>query len=216
MKNLRLKICGLRDNIEDVVRLEPDYAGFIFYERSPRYVGIDFNMPVMPDSIKKVGVFVNESFNKLLEFTEKYKLDFVQLHGNESPELCAKLKSSGIGIIKAFPVGKEFDFRQLDPYEPVVDYYLFDTKTSAYGGSGRTFDWNLLKSYDLEKQFLLGGGIGLENIDDLAQIDLAKVHALDVNSRFEIRPGLKNITSLQKFIGKLNMINPNKQISNSK
>lgn len=206
MKYLRLKVCGLRDNIEDVVRLEPDYAGFIFYKKSPRYVGENFNMPVLNDGIKKVGVFVNESLEKILGLVEKHELNFVQLHGNESPELCSELKSRGIGTIKAFPIGEKIDFRELERYEAVADYYLFDTKTSAYGGSGRTFDWNLLKNYEMEKPFFLSGGISLENVNELVNIDLSKVHALDVNSRFEIKPGLKDIGKLEDLKTKITNI----------
>ena len=200
MKDLRLKVCGLRDNIEDVIRLEPDYAGFIFYKKSPRYVGENFNMPVLNNDIKKVGVFVNESLEKILELFEKHELSFVQLHGNESPELCNELKSRGIGTIKAFPVGEEFDFRQLELYESAVDYYLFDTKTKDFGGSGKTFNWALLKKYSIEKEYYLSGGISLENVNELANIDLSKVHAVDVNRKFEIKPGLKYIEKLKSVI----------------
>ncbi len=200
MKYLRLKVCGLRDNIEDVVRLEPEYAGFIFYEKSPRYVGENFNMPVLNDGIKKVGVFVNESLEKVKKLVERYTLDYAQLHGNESPGYCKNLHNDGVGVIKAFPVGEEFDFGQLELYESAVDYYLFDTKTKDFGGSGETFNWTLLKKYSIEKEYFLSGGISLENVNELANIDLRKVHALDVNSRFEIRPGLKDIKKLKSVI----------------
>ena len=202
MKYLRLKVCGLRDNIEDVVRLEPDYAGFIFYKKSPRYVGENFNMPLLKDGIKKVGVFVNESLEKVKKLVERYTLDYAQLHGNESPGYCKKLHDDMVGVIKAFPVGEEFDFGQLAHYESTVDYYLFDTKTKEFGGSGETFNWTLLKKYDIEKEYFLSGGISLENVNELANIDLSKVHALDVNSRFEIKPGLKDIDKLKELKNK--------------
>ena len=202
-----LKICGLRDNIEEVADLGPDYAGFIFYEKSPRYVGIDFKMPVLDKTIKKVGVFVNASTGEVKRRIDNYQLDLVQLHGTESPEYCRELKGAGAGIIKAFPMDERFDFRLLEDYERAADYFLFDTKTEAFGGSGKTFDWEILKKYTLEKSYFLSGGIGLDNVGEIAQIDMSKVHALDVNSRFELRPGLKDTQAIQLLKQKIGILN---------
>ena len=203
IETMKLKVCGLRDNIRQVAALAPDYIGFIFYETSPRFVGHDFEIPNLNEGIKKVGVFVNESAGKVKALVERYNLDYVQLHGTESQQYCDELKNEGIGTIKAFQVDEAFDFDMLNQYESVTDYFLFDTKSKNYGGSGMAFDWGLLKKYSLDKPYFLSGGISLDNVKDLEKIDLSKVHALDVNSRFEIRPGLKNVEDLKDFIARL-------------
>lgn len=206
MNQVKWKVCGLRDNIEEVLALRPDYAGFIFYPKSPRYVGRDFEMPDLDQkSIKKIGVFVNASLETVEEIVEKYQLDYVQLHGSESPEYCKKIKLIGPGVIKAFQMSDAFDFEQLQQYDATTDYFLFDTKTKAYGGSGKTFDWEILKKYDMEKSYFLSGGISLDNLEGLKEIDMHKVHALDVNSKFEIAPGLKDIKMLKKLKADINM-----------
>lgn len=199
MKQLRLKVCGLRDNIAEVAALGPDYAGFIFYAKSPRYVGENFEMPVLAENIKKVGVFVNEGLEKVRNTVKTYRLDFVQLHGHESTDYCSMIKNEGIGVIKAFSVSNEFDFNSLEQYHSTADYFLFDTKTRKYGGSGKSFNWQLLKDYPLDKEYFLSGGISMDNLADLEFTDMSKIHALDVNSRFEVRPGLKDIGLLEKL-----------------
>lgn len=201
---IKWKVCGLRDNILEVASLKPDFVGFIFYPKSPRYVGVSFEMPDFDGLIKKVGVFVNESEDFVYSTMQQCKLDYAQLHGQESPDFCEELKRKGIKIIKAFQIGERFSFKKLDPYESVTDYFLFDAKTEKYGGSGKTFDWQELKHYDLNKEYFLSGGIDLENIDEFYDIDLSKVYALDVNSKFEIKPGLKDIEMLKKLKLKLN------------
>lgn len=204
MNQIKLKVCGLRDNISDVVAMQPDYVGFIFYNKSPRFVGEDFPMPAIEQPyIKKTGVFVNESLDFICQTLRKYHLDFAQLHGSESPQYCLELKNKGIKIIKAFQVHVTFDFDRLKDYEPVVDYFLFDTRTKQYGGSGKTFDWKILNKYSMNKKYFLSGGLSLDNIGDIAELDLSKIHALDVNSKFEISPGLKNIEMLKKLNDKL-------------
>lgn len=207
MNQLKWKVCGLRDNIAEVVALQPDYIGFIFYKKSPRYVGENFVLPEIANStIKKVGVFVNEAFNVVYNTIRKYKLDYAQLHGYETPEYCKKLKSKGIKIIKAFQVDDNFDFSQLSEYQSVTDYFLFDTKAKQYGGSGKSFDWQVLKKYSMpvskrgmENKYFLSGGISLGNLDAMEKLDINKIHALDVNSKFEISPGLKNIALLEEL-----------------
>ncbi|NJN26191.1 MAG: phosphoribosylanthranilate isomerase [Cyclobacteriaceae bacterium] len=206
MSRLRWKVCGLRDNIAEVMALQPDYIGFIFYPKSPRFIGHDFKMPAFHEkSIKKVGVFVNESVDVVQDMVEKFKLDVVQLHGSESPEVCEGLQSPNLGVIKAFHVEEGFDFEILKPYEMVVDFFLFDTKTSQYGGSGRAFDWAMLQKYALNIPYFLSGGISLENIDDLNKLEVSKIQAIDVNSKFEIEPGLKDLGMLGELSRKLKM-----------
>ncbi len=204
MKSIRLKVCGLRDNVEEVASLRPDYVGFIFYPKSPRYVGEDFVMPEIDALIDKVGVFVNEPVDRVIELVKRYKLDFVQLHGNESVDMCKELKEDGLGVIKAFAMDDDFNFAQLEQYDSSTDYFLFDTKTRSYGGSGEVFNWEILKKYQLDKAYFLSGGISLDNLEGLESIDLSKVHALDVNSRFEVRPGLKDVDLLKKLKENIN------------
>lgn len=199
MEGIKLKICGLRDNVADVAALEPDYIGLIFYPKSPRFVGEDFELPEIDRSIKKVGVFVNEELESVVAKANKYQLDFVQLHGDESPDYCRRIKEKGVKSMKAFQMDEAFDFDVLKPYEAHVAYFLFDTKSKGYGGSGHTFDWSVLQKYSMEKQYFLSGGVSLENIEGLKGLDVSKIHALDVNSKFEVKPGLKNIEMLAKL-----------------
>ena len=215
-QKIKLKVCGLRDNIPDVAGLAPDYLGFIFYEKSPRFVGEDFQMPEIKAGIKKVGVFVNEDVSAINYMVARHGLDLVQLHGDESPSDCQFLHEKGIGIIKAFAMEEGFDFERLMAYEDFVDFFLFDTKTKGYGGSGSTFNWEILGKYSFDKMYFLSGGLSLENIHELKSLDTSKVHALDVNSRFEIEPGLKDITHVKKLINEMWILNNKIQLSNNK
>jgi len=198
---MKLKICGMKypDNILEVGSLLPDYMGFIFWEKSARY--FDGTIPELIKTIKKTGVFVNETVENILAKIEKYDLQAVQLHGKESVEFCASLKqkiNSKIEIIKVFSVGEDFDFEALKPFESVCDYFLFDTKGKLPGGNGTTFDWKILENYKSEKPFFLSGGIGIEEIPAIKSLKLP-IYAIDVNSKFEIEPGLKNKSLLRKF-----------------
>ncbi len=187
------------DNILEVSQLLPDYMGFIFWEKSSRF--FDGEIPNLPKSIQKVGVFVNASLDKIISKIKKYNLDLIQLHGNESLELCADLKKENIQIIKVFSVNDDFDFKVLEPYEAVCDYFLFDTKGKLPGGNGIAFNWEILKKYNSTKPFFLSGGIGIEEIASVKQLlktDLP-IHAIDINSKFEIEPGLKNKQLLEEF-----------------
>ena len=192
-----------RENLQEVCALAPDFVGFIFYPPSKRFVGEDFDPVIchsVPKNIQKVGVFVNASEEIILEKTEKYDLDFLQLHGEESPEFCANLKEKGLKLIKVFSIGEKFDFQILNPYLSCVEYFLFDTPTAAYGGSGKKFDWNLLKNYTFEKPFLLSGGIGEEDAETIQKIDFPTLYGLDLNSRFELSPAYKEVSKLGQFM----------------
>jgi|SRR6185312_2276481 len=193
---MKIKVCGLKypDNINEVAALQPDYVGFIFYPQSPRFAG-EFEMVDVPAI--KTGVFVNESAERIGDAIARYKLGAIQLHGSEGPEFCEQFKGK-VTVIKAFGVDENFDFEQLNEFEDSVDYFLFDTKTSKHGGSGQTFNWNLLDQYKLSVPFLLSGGLSLDNLEEVKKIRHPQFYGVDLNSRFEIEPGLKDIDKLTK------------------
>lgn len=206
--NVKLKICGMKHNIAEVAKLQPDYLGFIFYDKSPRFFNAE-EIPQLPAGVKKVGVFVDENISKVIELTKKHALDIIQLHGNESNayvrDLQSNLEFSDTLVWKAFSLDDEFDFSELSSYENTVDKFLFDTKGKEKGGNGYTFNWEILKGYTLKKPFILSGGIGLDEIEslkELLQTDLP-IYAIDVNSRLETKPGLKNIEDLKRFKNEL-------------
>jgi phosphoribosylanthranilate isomerase len=202
----KLKICGMKvpENITGVAALQPDYLGFIFYNGSKRFIA-DLE-PVfvrnLPAGIVKTGVFVNEELPVVVEMVSRYDLRAVQLHGQESPAFVEELKArlaSGVEVIKAFGIEKGFDFNQLNAYQHLVDYFLFDTKTAGHGGSGQVFDWGLLSQYQLQLPYFLSGGIDLSSTEALKKINDTRLYALDINSRFELEPGLKDINKLIDF-----------------
>jgi len=202
---MKIKVCGMRQqgNIEELVALKPNFIGFIFYEKSPRFVGEELNeeyIKTIPKSIKKVGVFVNANPGYILDMVKKYDLQYAQLHGNEMPDICRSLRQKGVNIIKAFSIDENFNFAMLNNYKSFCDLFLFDTKGDKPGGNGVPFDWKLLKKYDNEKPFFLSGGIDLDNIETI--IELSKtlpVYGIDVNSLFETEPGVKDIAKLEKL-----------------
>ena len=208
---MKLKVCGIRENPEMVAAISPDYLGFIFWEPSPRF--IDKTPQKLAKEIEKVGVFVDAPLPYILEKVEEFGLSFLQLHGNESPQFCLEIGqkldglrvkgSKKISLIKVFSVKDDFDFGELKPYEEVCDYYLFDTKGKLPGGNGYAFNWELLRNYPSTKPYFLSGGIGLDQVPQLIRFmespEAVFCHALDVNSRFEIEPGLKNIPELELF-----------------
>jgi len=202
---MKIKVCGMRQqgNIEELVKLNPNFIGFIFYEKSPRFAGEELNeeyVRSIPKSIKKVGVFVNANPGYILDMVKKYDLQYAQLHGNEMPDICRSLRQKGVNIIKAFSIDANFNFAMLNNYKSFCDLFLFDTKGDQPGGNGIAFDWKLLKKYDNEKPFFLSGGISLDNIETI--IDLSKtlpVYGIDVNSMFETAPGVKNIARLEEL-----------------
>jgi phosphoribosylanthranilate isomerase len=206
---MKIKVCGMKEpnNIAKVVNLGVDYIGFIFYEKSPRFVQDNFCLSesmLNATQVKKVGVFVNSSLEIIEEKVVKYHLDLVQLHGEEDADFCGGLKEKlvslgKVGLIKVFSIGESFDFRQLDTYKPYVDYFLFDTKGTNLGGNGITFDWNILKGYEHKVPFFLSGGIDMQHVENIKRLTHLPIHAIDINSRFEIIPGLKDVEKIKKF-----------------
>ncbi|GAA4199612.1 phosphoribosylanthranilate isomerase [Pedobacter jeongneungensis] len=207
---LKLKVCGMRlaANIAAVAELQPDYMGFIFYEKTPRVISeVSAELiKYIPSEIKTVGVFVNEDLEKVKERVHLLKLKAVQLHGGESPEYCAELKSTFpvLEVIKAFGIDEDFGFSALEPYLDAVDYFLFDTKTKIHGGSGKTFNWSVLDRYTHTKPYFLSGGIDLEHAAAIKNINDERLYALDINSRFETEPGLKDAEKIKAFIKEMN------------
>ncbi len=202
MKKLLLKVCGLRepDNIQAVSELGVDMLGFIFYPPSPRYVGT--TGAGVGAGQKKVGVFVNESPEKMRALAGENALDALQLHGQETPENCLALRSH-FSIIKAFPIAEAADFEQTKNYEGTCDFFLFDTKGPSHGGNGFAFDWDILDAYKGSTPFLLSGGISPDDALKINAIEHPMLAGLDLNSRFEISPGLKNLKTLSAFLNEI-------------
>ncbi|MEQ8361315.1 MAG: phosphoribosylanthranilate isomerase [Cyclobacteriaceae bacterium] len=190
-----------RVNILDVSSAHPDFMGFIFYKNSPRYVGADFSIPDDLDvNIQRIGVFVNEEVGAILDLVLKHRLDFVQLHGDESPAQCKELMEKGIGVIKVFSVDDDFDFTVVDQYQSEVDYFLFDTKGKARGGNGVAFNWSLLENYKGAIPYFLSGGIDPENVNEVIGLKHEQLFAIDVNSGIERAPGSKDVSKLNLLI----------------
>jgi phosphoribosylanthranilate isomerase len=228
---MKIKVCGMRDaeNIQAVAALPIDYMGFIFYEKSPRYVTHPNAGRVQnPASVKKVGVFVNEKIEIIVQKVIEYQLEAVQLHGNETNDFiktlkigilkkfqqstevlpshacslmahCAQGKDLGWAIIKSISIFEKNDFEKINDY-PDADFLLLDTKTPQHGGSGQKFDWTLLDGIDFPKPFFLSGGIALEDVEAIKALKINNLYGLDLNSKFEIEPALKDVGKLEKFI----------------
>jgi len=206
---MKIKVCGLKDpeNIKAVAALSPDYMGFIFYNKTPRFAD---ELPVeilntIPAHINKTAVFVDENAKTISALIDKYNFDFIQLHGSETPAFCKSLKDQAV-VIKAFGVNSEFDFSQLSKYKNKVDLFLFDTKTEIHGGSGQSFDWSILDKYDMDIPFFLSGGLSLDNLDEVKNITHPQFYGVDLNSKFETAPGVKDIEKLEKAFHMLNNI----------
>lgn len=192
-------------NMRQIHRLQPDFFGLIFYPKSPRFVSLA-QAKALPhfENIKRVGVFVNETVDNIVKIAEQTDLALIQLHGGESPAVCRALNRANLQIVKAFSVDEHFDQALLQQYEEVCDYFLFDTKTSNYGGSGQNFDWQILQSSEINRPFFLSGGIGAENAAGAVRAcqDLP-LYALDINSRAEIRAGIKSAKIVYEIIKSL-------------
>ena len=220
-KRLSLKVCGMKHNTAEVAQLEPDYLGFIFFEKSKRNYD-KAHIETLPEGIMKVGVFVDASIEFVRDKIKQFQFDVIQLHGSETPEYCKTLQSgcliersrdmveatpsNTLELWKVFSIKDQFDFSVLEAYEDVVDKFLFDTKGKEKGGNGYTFDWSVLQDYPSQKPFMLSGGIGLEEIPAVNELKKTKLplFGIDVNSKFEDKPGLKNIEALKSLFKDLN------------
>lgn len=205
--SIKIKVCGMRDseNIRALAQLQPDYMGFIFFEKSKRDVYQQLDKVVLaelPTSITKVGVFVNASLEEIQTQISAYALDMVQLHGKEAPELCKQVQEAGTPVAKAFSVDDNFDFSITVPYKGNCDFFLFDTKGKEAGGNGFTFNWSVLDQHDNEVPFFLSGGLDKDNIKEVLKLEHLNIHAVDVNSKFEIEPALKDIELLKNSVFK--------------
>ena len=195
---MMIKVCGMRDaeNIREVEAMGIDLMGFIFWPKSSRYVS---ERPAyLPTKCKRVGVFVDEDIEKVKHIADDYALGYIQLHGHESPEYCVLLK--GHKLIKAFNIATKEDLEATKPYEGLVDYFLFDTKGKSVGGNGEKFDWTVLETYQGNTPFLLSGGIGPDDAERVKAINHPKCIGIDLNSRFETAPAIKDVNKLKEFI----------------
>ena len=200
-----IKVCGMREseNIRKVEALGIDLMGFIFWPKSSR--NVNERPAYLPTQCKRVGVFVNEDIEKVKHIAEDYALDFIQLHGSESPEQISHLSplASHLSIIKAFNIATKEDLKATKPYEGIVDYFLFDTKAQLPGGTGKQFDWSVLANYIGNTPFLLSGGIGPDDAERVKAFNHPKCVGFDLNSKFEVEPALKDIQKLKTFLEQL-------------
>ena len=202
---MKLKVCGMKysQNITEIENLFPDLMGFIFYEKSKRF----FNQPEinLNTKVKRVGVFVNENIQEIKNKIKKYKLDYVQLHGEENVNFCNSLQPF-VKIIKVFKIDYNFNFKKTEEFEEVCDYFLFDTKSQLHGGSGKKFDWDLLKNYNCKKDFFLSGGIDISDIEEIKKIvNSYPIAGIDVNSKFELENLEKDKEKINLLIKKLRL-----------
>jgi phosphoribosylanthranilate isomerase len=202
----KIKICGMTDarNIAEACLLWPDYMGFILYKRSPRYVSLEKAVDLVkevPPSIQKTGVIVNEPFEHAIYIAKSGIFDILQLHGDENPEFCRKL-SVHIPVIKAFRIAKELP-GNLKDYQPFCSIFLFDSDGKDFGGSGKKFDHDNLNGYKLNTSYILSGGISVDDSKSLRSFAYPGMAGVDLNSRFEVSPGIKDIGLLRKFIENL-------------
>ena len=199
-----VKVCGMTDaaNIRQVESLGVDLLGFIFYPRSPRCV---CSLPdYLPTRARRVGVFVNATQDEVVQQAARFGLHYIQLHGHESPDYCRSLHATcGLPLIKAFAISDVSDMQATSAYEGICSYFLFDTKCQAYGGSGRTFNWELLQHYEGQTSFLLSGGIGPTSAPDLCDLRHPLLAGIDLNSRFETSAGIKDVERLRLFLQEL-------------
>lgn len=202
---MEIKVCGMRDpeNIRELIdQVKPDWMGLIFYPKSPRFVSDQSANQIAGFPVKKVGVFVNEAEEEILKRIKDFDLSAVQLHGQETPDFVESLsKRTSAEIWKVISVQDQIDWQSLKSYLPFVSKFLFDTATSAHGGSGQKFDWKVLETYPFDKGFLLSGGLDEESVEEISALaeKLPQLQGVDLNSKFEDSPGMKNIGILKKF-----------------
>ncbi len=202
---LEIKVCGNTQlkNLKEVCDLQPDYVGFIFYNKSKRFVESPESVArVEGCKTKRVGVFVNATEQLISIKIQEFQLDIIQLHGDETPEFCQKV-SAIKPVFKAFQINNNFNFNKLSYYKSACNKFLFDTSSKTYGGSGKKFDWQLLNQYKSDLPFILSGGIGAEDLEKLQKIDHPMFSGIDLNSRFELAPGIKDIPKLTSFINNI-------------
>ncbi len=208
-----VKVCGMKEkkNVEALLNINPTMIGFIFYRKSPRYTE---RLPEtkFPDNIKKTGVFVNESLPEIEKIAYNNDLDYIQLHGEESPQMCKELKMKEFGVIKAFSIEETFDFLTTEKFSPYCNLFIFDTKGKKRGGTGETFDWEILKKYKGTTPFLLSGGLSIQHIEKLKNFSHPALAGYDINSRFEKAPGIKDIKKIKYFIEEVGHIIPSYKI----
>ncbi|MEE9439233.1 MAG: phosphoribosylanthranilate isomerase [Saprospiraceae bacterium] len=206
---LKIKVCGNQNqnNTLDVIKLNPDMMGFIFFKPSSRYCNpndLDIYINAVDSDILKIGVFVNESVENVLQITKQLNLDIIQLHGDETVDYCTQIDlNTEAKIIKVFRIDDRFNFDQTALFLEVCDYYLFDTKTIKYGGSGKKFNWQTLNQYTAQKPFILSGGITPNDLNKILDINHNQLIGIDINSGFESCPGIKDIDKLSKFISEI-------------
>ena len=209
-QGMEIKVCGMRDQancLQLAQEVNPDWMGLIFYPKSPRLVPSESADWLVDLPLKKVGVFVGEDLSEIRRKATLFGLSALQLHGGESVEVVKQLKEdTDLEIWKVFGVGEKLNWKLMEEFVPHVDRFLFDTATASKGGSGKTFDWGLLKGYPFEKGFFLSGGLRLEHAAEILELrkDIPQLLGVDVNSGFEIAPGLKHIPDLKEFKQKLN------------
>jgi phosphoribosylanthranilate isomerase len=202
---MEIKVCGMREpeNIRRLIsEVKPDWMGLIFYPKSPRYVSDDLASELKGIPVKKVGVFVNEIEAEILRKVQEFELSAIQLHGNETSGFVKNLSEKTEGELwKVISVGETIEWKSLEDYLPFVDKFLFDTATSAHGGSGKKFDWEVLETYPFNKGFLLSGGLDEESAEAVLALrqQIPQLQGIDLNSKFEDLPGLKNIEKLKRF-----------------
>ena len=206
MNKFKIKVCGMRNpqNILELSTLPIDIIGYIFYSKSKRYVGENFSPTThasLPLNIARAGVFVNDTIANICKMQQKHSLAFIQLHGDESVDFCTSLQNTcSKPIIKAFQISDDFDFSITKSYASVCNYFLFDTKTKNYGGSGQTFNWSILKKYTGNTPFFLSGGIDSFHANEIRTFKHPKLYAIDINSKFELAPAVKDVNKIANFV----------------
>lgn len=209
---MKLKVCGLTklDQIQELISLKVDFLGFIFYEKSPRYVLNHLNLKEISEipHAGKVGVFVNETIENVIDFSVKANLNFIQLHGDEDDHYIANLKNNlpnQIKMIKVIRIGNQTSEelqKNINQQPSTINYLLFDTDSKAFGGTGKTYDWKILNEVEISIPYFLSGGISLENVHQIPTIN-TQPFSLDINSKFELEPGIKDLEKIKQLYEKL-------------